>query len=167
MEIINSLENYTIAQKSIGVSLLATGILVLCISVIIHFTNNQHSLFSGIKVAGFMMGLFLILSGSAYRYKYCDEIQEKASTLYEKDRSEFISSEIKRMEKVASNYPLIKIVIGCLIIAGIVLLFLIQNYFIHGLIYTTSIALIGILIIEAISNISIIHYLKELSILRL
>ena len=65
---LEQLDLYINAQKTIANYMLGFGLLMILLAVVLHFAGT-HSLFYGMKIGLLLLGLFSAMSGYGYRTK--------------------------------------------------------------------------------------------------
>lgn len=158
---IEQLEIYLNAQKTIASYMLAFGLILVLLAVLLHFAGS-HSLFYGLKIGCLILGLFSMVSGYSYRLTE-GKLLKKQTDLYRENPAQFHQMEKKRMEKVVKNFPVIRLVFIVLISTLLIVILLSKNSFVNGLLFSLIILLIGNTIIETVSKKSIDLYYEQLS----
>jgi hypothetical protein len=102
--------------------------------------------------------------GSGYGYRITGEkLLRNQTELYQKHPSQFHQAEKERMAKVVKNFPVYQIVFMAVIFVSLMVIFFTQNGFLHGILFSVIILLLGNLIIEKVSQTSINHYFEQVS----
>lgn len=161
MEIIKHFEIYIAAQKATGMQFVIFGVLLLIVAILLHF-NQLNPITQGLRNGFYVISIVLITSGVGFSLNQNKLLQTKTET-YQTNKNEFKLQEIDRMQQVNNSVPKI---IASLTIAIIVLLLALM-FFIHapfwkGVTFSVSIYLLGLLILESISFLSIKNYLESL-----
>lgn len=157
---IEQFELYINAQKAIANYMLGLGVIMIIFFILLHF-GNPNSLCHGLKIGCVIFGLFSAVSG--YIYKLTEEkLLEEQTNLFNKSASEFNNIEKERMQKVVKNFPRIQMVFITIIIISLLFIFLVKNNFVIGLLASLVILLLGNIVIEHVSKISIDTYFGKL-----
>lgn len=158
---IEQLEIYINAQKTIANYMLAFGLIMLLMAVLIHFSASS-TLFSGLKIGLVIFGLFSSIGG--YGYKMTEEKLLKSQTLlYQENPVEFNQIEKKRMAKVVKNFPVTQMAFVAIIAISLIINLFLNKSFVNGLLFSLVIFLVGNMIIESVSRKSIFIYFEKIS----
>lgn len=157
---IEHLEVYIGAQKTIANYMLGLGILMVLLAVLFHFAG-ENAFFNGLKTGFLVLGLFSAISGYAYRNTE-EKLLHEQSKLYQENPSQFQQMEKARMEKVVKNFPMIQKVFVAIIIALLIIFLIIKSNFTHGLILSAVFLITANMLIEKISKASIDTYYEQL-----
>ncbi len=160
MEILQQFETYITAQKNVAIQFIILGLGLLVLSGILHFFGKSE-LSNGLKIGGLVCGCFILIGGIAYLNTENKLLDTKVS-LYNENKVEFMQTEIERMEKVKTDYPIYQYVFGAFIIASILVIWLMKNPFWNGVSFSVMLLFTVVLIIEAYSYESINTYLNDL-----
>ncbi|GAB4428689.1 MAG: hypothetical protein OHK0039_47260 [Bacteroidia bacterium] len=157
---LQQLEMYISAQKTIGNYSMALGIFMVVLAVLFHFID-ANPLFNGLKIGMLVVGLITL--GSGYSYRIAEEkILQKQTALYQKDPAQFHQVEKARMEKVVRNIPYYLIGFIAVIIALLMVIFFTKNSFVHDILFFVILFALGSMIIEKVSKTSIETYYEQL-----
>lgn len=157
MNIIESLDTYTSAQKYVGNNFIALGIILFCIAAVAWFVAPRTSLLSGLLWGAVICGILIIVGGLSYR-SFCTKTQVQMTQTFEQDKNEFVQIEKQRMAKVVKEFPIYQYSFGaCMVIALGVILFL-NRPFVSGVSFAVLLMFLGVLIFEAFSKFSIDQY---------
>lgn len=158
---IEQLEIYINAQKTIANYMLAFGLIMLLLAVLIHFSDS-NTLFYGLKIGLVILGLFSSIGG--YGYKITEEKLLKSQTLlYQENPDEFNQKEKERMAKVVKNFPLTQMIFVAIIVVSLITNLFLNKAFVNGILFSLVIFLVGNMIIESVSKKSIDIYYEILS----
>lgn len=161
MEILKNFEIYIAAQKATGMQFIVFGVLLLVVAVLLHF-SQLNPITQGLRNGFFVISILLIASGVGFILNQNKLLKTKTDT-YQIDKQEFKQQEIDRMEQVNTNVP--KIIFSLSVV--LILLILALMFFIHsplwkGVSFSVAVYLLGLLILESISFLSIKNYLESL-----
>lgn len=157
MNILDALDAYMSAQKSVGSNFIWLGFLLFGIAAFSWSVAPRGSLLNGLLWGAVICGILLIGGGFGYR-SFCVKIQAQLIQTFEQDKKQFIQTEKQRMGKVAKDYPIYQYSFAaCLLIALAVVLFL-DRPFASGVSFAVMINFTGVLIFEAFSKFSIDRY---------
>jgi len=156
-----SLQDYISAQKTIGFYFILLGVILLIIAAFSNFYDSEKPFLRGLFLGGGIAGVLIIIGGIFYR-SFSSKLFITVESEYKKDKAIFLKNETKRMEKVLYNFSSFQTVFTIIIILaiGVIISFMIP--FVSGVCLAISLLFIGIMIIEAISKISINIYYQEL-----
>lgn len=158
---LEQLEIYINAKKTIANYMLAFGFIMLLLAALIHFSAS-NTIFLGLKIGLLVFGLFSSVSG--YAYKITEEKLLKSQTLlYQENLVEFNQKEKERMATVVKNFPLIQMVFVAIITVSLITNLFLNKAFINGILFSLVIFLVGNVIIESVSKKSINTYYEILS----
>ncbi len=154
------LEVYIQAQKIIGNYSMIMGVFFVLLAVLLHYFG-VNTLFSGLKIGLFVLGIISCTSG--YAYKVTEEKLLKSQTeLYQKKPDEFNKVEKERMAKVVKNFPNIQYAFIAVIALSLLIIFFTSNSILKGILISVVMLLTGNLIIEKVSKKSIDAYYQKL-----
>ena len=161
MDILQSLETYTSAQKWVGINVLILGAILIILAVIFAFFVEKSPMASGMKWGALTAGLLIIVGGVGY-LSFNNKIHNEGEALFQKNRTEFVQYEYERMEKVDKGFLTIELVFAAFIIASLIVILFIKAPVLKGVAFAVAILFIGQLIIEGFSHSSIVKYTNEL-----
>ncbi len=161
MEIIKHFEIYINAQKATGMQFVIFGGLLLTAAILIHF-SQLNPMTQGLRNGFFVISIILMASGVGFTVNQNQLYKTKTET-FQSNPHEFEKQEIDRIKDVNKSVP--KIVLGLSI--ALILLILVQMFFIHppfwkGVSFSVAIYLLGLLILESLSYLSVKNYLASL-----
>lgn len=161
METLKHFEIYIAAQKATGMQFVIFGVLLLVAAVLLHF-SQLNPITHGLRNGFFVISILLVASGVGFTLNQNNLLKTKTAT-YQANQAEFKQQEIERMQGVNSSVP--KIVMTLTVV--LILLLLALMFFIHppfwkGISFSVAIYLIGLLILESISYLSVRNYLESL-----
>lgn len=154
------LEMYVSAQKTIGSYSMALGGFMIMLAVLFHFME-ANPLFNGLKTGMLVVGLITLASGYGYR-RAEENILRKQTVLYQESPLQFQQQEKERMEKVVKNIPLYLIGFIAVITGLLMVIFFTKNSFVHGILFSVIFFALGSMIIEKVSKTSIETYYQQL-----
>jgi hypothetical protein len=161
MEIIKQFETYIAAQKATGMQIVIFGCVLLAAAILIHF-SQLNPITQGLRNGFFVISMLLLTSGIGFNVNQNKLLKEQKETYYS-DQHEFKKQELVRMQKVNKSVP--NIIIGLSILIIMILLafmFFIKASLWQGVTFSILIYLLGLLIFESISYISVKNYLQSL-----
>ncbi|KXX66634.1 hypothetical protein [Flammeovirga sp. SJP92] len=161
MNILQSLEAYTSAQKWVGINFIILGAILLVLAGIISFFVTKTPLASGMKWGSLVTGILIIIGGISYG-NFNNKIQIEGKALYEKDSTEFIQTEHERMEKVDQGFLTYQLVFATFAVGAFAVILFFNAPFIKGIAFAVAILFTGLLIIEGFSHPSIQAYTEDL-----
>lgn len=161
MEILKSLETYTIAQKMVGISFVIVGLGLGSISAICHYMLTDTEVSNGLKIGSLICGIFILVGGFGY-HNFSTKTALKQIEIHEKSEEIFLALETIRMEKVVKEYPIYQIVFGVFIIFSILIVWFTNKPFWIGIAFSVMLLFTSVLIIEAFSYKSISDYNSEI-----
>jgi glucan phosphoethanolaminetransferase (alkaline phosphatase superfamily) len=161
MEILKSLESYTLAQKMVGTSFMIIGVILLLVAISLHIFTNQTTLSNGLKIGSLICGILILVGGFGYK-NFSSKTQLKQIEVYKKSKKNFFEQEQVRMEKVEKDYPIYQIFFGAFIVFAVVIVLLTKRPFWHGIAFSVMILFTSVMIIEAFSHKSITDYAKKI-----
>lgn len=161
MELIKQFEIYIAAQKATGIQFLAYGGLILIATILIHF-SQLNPITQGLRNGFAVISILLITSGVGF-YMNQNKLLETKIEAYQLDKKEFKKQEIDRMQKVNKSVPTIILSLSVILILLILVsIFFISNPLWKGVIFSVLIYILGLLILESISYLSVKNYLQSL-----
>mgnify|MGYP001045993488 CR=1 FL=1 len=161
MEVLKQFETYIAAQKATGIQFIIFGVLLLLAAVLLHF-SQLNPITQGLRNGFFVISMLLIASGVGFTLNQ-NKLSKTKIEVYQADEVEFKNQEVERMHEVHSNVP--KIIFGLsvtLILLILALMFFIHPPFWKGVSFSVAIYLLGLLILESISFLSVKNYLESL-----
>jgi hypothetical protein len=161
MEVLKQFETYIAAQKATGIQFIIFGVLLLVAAVLLHF-SQLNPITQGLRNGFFVISMLLIASGVGFTLNQ-NKLSKTKTEVYQADEVEFKNQEVERMHEVYSNVP--KIIFGLsitLILLILALMFFIHPPFWKGVSFSVAIYLLGLLILESISFLSVKNYLESL-----
>ena len=158
---LEQLELYINAQKTIANYMLAFGILMLLLALFTHFADSNSTL-SGLKMGLIVFGAFSSVSGLGYK-RIEDKLLKSQTLLYQESSARFQQQETERMTKVVKNHPKIQIALIVLVMASLIINLFLDKAFVNGILFSLVIFSVGNLIIESVSKKSIDAYFENLS----
>lgn len=161
MKTLSQFQIYIDAQKAVGIQFILVGAGIVIVSALAHFLGSSE-LTSGLKVGALAAGLFISISGYAYRETEI-KLLHSQTLLFNKDHIAFRLTETKRMEKVLKDYPIYQIVFGSFIVIALIFILSTTYSFWCGIALSIILLSTGVMIVEAYSHHSIKHYYTYLS----
>lgn len=161
MEVIRHFEIYIAAQKTTGMQFVVFGGLLLVAAVVLHF-SQLNPITQGLRNGFFVISILLMVSGIGFILNQNNLLKTKTET-YQSNEQEFMKEEVDRMQGVHKSVPNIILGLGI----AIVVLTLAVTFFIHaplwkGVSFSVLIYLVGLLILESLSFLSVKTYLESL-----
>jgi len=161
MNILQSLETYTYAQKWVGINSIILGSILLVLAGILAFFVAKSPMASGMKWGAFTTGLLIIVGGIGY-LSFNNKIQNEGEALFQKSRTEFVQYEHERMEKVDKGFLAYQLVFAAFVLASLIVILFIKVPVLKGVAFAVAIFFVGVMIIESFSHKSISNYTNEL-----
>ncbi len=158
---LEQLEIYINAQKTIANYMLAFGFIMLFLAVLTHFSSS-NTLIVGLKIGLLVFGLISAASGFGYK-KTEEKLLKSQTLLYQENAADFNLKEKERMAKVVKNFPFIQITFVAIILVALVINLFFHKAILNGLLFALVIFLVGNMIIESVSKSSIDTYFEKLS----
>ena len=161
MELMQQLEIYTMAQKSVGTQFMLIGFGLLGIATLSYFMG-ESALSNGLKTGALVCGLVMLVGGFGYR-NFSVKTQDVQMELLQKNEVEYQQVETERMAKVVKDYPMYQIVFGAFIIIALLVIWFVKNPYWHGVAFAVMIQAAAVMLSEAFSHQSIKAYFDYLS----
>jgi len=161
MEIIKQFETYIAAQKATGMQFVIFGIALLAAAILLHF-SQLNLIAQGLRNGFLVISILLLASGIGFTINQSKLFKAKTET-YQSNQLQFKKQELVRMQEVNKSVP--KIIKGLSILIILILLafmFFIKAPLWQGVTFSILIYLLGLLIFESISYISVKNYLQSL-----
>lgn len=161
MEIIKHFEIYIAAQKATGIQFVVFGSLLLIAAILLQF-SQLNPVTQGLKNGFFVISIILIASGVGFIMNQT-KLKETKFETYTVNKEEFKKQEIERMQGVDKSVPtIVKSLCVILILMLLTLIFISFQPLWKGVIFSVLIYLLGLLILESISYLSVKTYLETL-----
>jgi hypothetical protein len=161
MEILKHLEIYITAQKATGMQFVIFGAVLLIAATLLQL-SHLNAITQGLRNGFFVISILLIASGVGFSINQANLLKTKKEA-YQKDKDHFKQEEMDRMQQVNKNVPKILISLSiALILLLLALAFLIHAPFWKGVALSVAVYLLGLIIIESISFLSVKNYLETL-----
>ncbi|TNF41673.1 MAG: hypothetical protein EP311_06725 [Cytophagales bacterium] len=161
MELIKHFEVYIAAQKATGIQFVVFGSLLLIAAVFLHF-SQINPITQGLRNGFFVISILLLVSGVGFIMNQSKLLETKIKT-YQSNKQEFKQQEIERMEGVNNSVPtIVKGLSAALIVVLLIFIFISIQPLWKGVIFSVLIYLLGLLILESISYLSVKTYLESL-----
>ncbi len=157
MNILQSLETYTDAQKSVGTNFIILGILLLILAGIFAFFVSKSPMASGLQWGAISTGVFIIVGGISY-HNFCEKTQRESAAIYKEDVAGFVQFEHERMEKVDKGFLIYQLTFAAFVVAALIIIVFIQAPVLKGVAFSVAILFLGIMLIEGFSHQSISEY---------
>jgi hypothetical protein len=161
MEIIKHFEIYIAAQKATGIQFVVFGVSLLIAAILLHF-SQLNPITQGLRNSLFVISILLMVSGIGFIMNQNKLLKTKTET-YQSNPLEFEKQEIIRIEEVNKSVP--KIILGlsiALIILMLALILFVSQPLWRGVSFSVLIYLLGLLILESISYLSVKTYYESL-----
>ncbi|MFK7948747.1 MAG: hypothetical protein AB8G11_14235 [Saprospiraceae bacterium] len=159
---IEVLELYTKAQKTVGSQFIIIGVCLLIIAGITWFGLPTTEFHNGLKVSSLTCGLLISIGGLVY-FNFSQTTHDKIVKIHQESETKFIQTEQIRMTKVLKDYPIYQIVFATFIVIALLLIFVVNQPFWIGVACPIIGLFVGVLIVEYISKTSIDNYFLFLS----
>lgn len=161
MNLLNSLQNYITAQKMVGINFMILGGLLILLSVMAFYFFPKVSITNGLKWGALVAGLLIGIGGFSY-HKFSDNLQTEATATYESNKSEFIQSEHTRMDKVYQGFSTYQMTFSAILLLCLAVILFVGNPFYKGIAFAFALQVLGVMLIESFSHLSIATYTNEL-----
>jgi len=160
MEIIQEFQAYIAAQKAVGFQFIILGVSLIVIAGISQITS-ESALANGLKIGALVCGILIIAGGIGYRITETNLLREQ-SDLHKENHVEFQHVETERMAKVKKDYPVYQVVFSIITVLSLVVILFVGNSYWQGIAFAIVILMVGVMIIEAFSQLSINSYYESL-----
>lgn len=161
MDIIKNFEVYIAAQKATGIQFTVFGALFLISAILLHF-SQLNPITQGLRNGFYVISILLMASGIGFIFNQTKLLETKMDT-YQSDQKAFEQQEVDRMQQVNKSVRNIILSLSIVLILVILaLIFLISQPLWKGVTFSVLIYLLGLLILESISYISVKNYLQSL-----
>lgn len=161
MDNIKSFEIYISAQKATGMQIVIFGAVLLFAAILLHY-NQLNGITQGLRNGFAVLCVLLLISGVGFISNQ-QKLSKTKTELHQTNPEEFKNQEVLRMQDVNKSVP--KIILG--VSSAIILITLIFMFFVTALLWqgitlSVLIYLLGLLLVESISYISVKNYLEAL-----
>ena len=161
MELLKQFEIYITAQKATGMQVVGFGVLLLIAAVLLHF-NQLNPITQGLRNGIFVLSILLLASGTGFIMNQ-NKLLKTKTEIFHSNKAEFKQQEVERMQGVNKSVPtIVKILSVVIILVLLALIFLNIQPLWKGVIFSVLIYLLGLLILESISYLSVKTYLEFL-----
>jgi hypothetical protein len=161
MGVLKHFESYIAAQKATGMQFVIFGVLLLIAGILLHF-SQLTPITQGLRNGFFVTSMLLLASGVGFIANQNTLLQTKTET-YQTNQQEFRQQEIERMQGVNKRVPaIVKALAVALILALLALILIGIQPLWKGVLFSVLIYLLGLLILESISYLSVKTYLESL-----
>ncbi len=161
MNILQSLEAYTTAQKWVGYNFIILGMILLVLAGVFAFFVTKSPMAAGLKWGSLVTGLLIIIGGMVYG-NFNTKVQKEGEALYKKNVTEFVQYEHDRMDKVDKSFLTYQLVFAAFVLASLIVILFVKAPALKGVAFAVAIFFLGLLIIEGFSHPSISKYTNEL-----
>ena len=161
MDIVQALETYSLAQKTVATNFiyLGIGLIIFAIAVWVFAPGGQLS--NGLKYGSLVCGILIMIGGFSYG-SFSQNILDNGIKAEKENHAQFVGEETVRMEKVEKGFPIYQMVFGAFIAIPLLLILFINKPLLNGISFAVMILFLFQLIIEAYSYTSIAEYSKYL-----
>jgi hypothetical protein len=161
MGTLKHLEIYIAAQKATGMQFVIFGVLLLIAAILLH-VSQLNPITQGLRNGFFVISMLLLASGVGFMLNQDKLLKTKTET-YQTNQQEFKQQEIERMQGVHKSVPtIVKSLSVALILALLAFIFISMQPLWKGVMFSVLIYLLGLLILESISFLSVKNYLESL-----
>lgn len=161
MEIIKHFEVYIAAQKATGIQFTVFGGLLLISSILLYF-SQLNPITQGLRNGFFVISILLMASGIGFIINQTKLLETKME-IYQSDQKEFKKQEVERMQQVNKSVPTIILSLSIILVLVILAsIFFSSQPLWKGVTFSVLTYLLGLLILESISYISVKSYLESL-----
>lgn len=161
MTIVDHLEVYINAQKGVGFNAFVFGTALFIVALLFHFFAGSQ-LAAGIKTTMFVLTLVLFAMGIGLRVQQEKILKDQTALFKEVKFEEFLKLETDRMTRVKNNIPIQQSIMVALLAASLIGFLLLKSQTWQGVCLSIGIFILGNIIIEAFSYLSITHYYDKL-----
>ncbi len=161
MNILQSLDSYTSAQKWVGTNFIILGAILIVLGLVFTFFVAKSPMATGMKWGTFVAGISIIVGGFGYR-SFCDKTHDAAVSLSNENMMEFVKSEHERMEKVDKGFILYQVSFAAFVVAALVVILFVKAPLAKGVAFAIALWFMGLLVIEGFSHSSISTYTNTL-----
>lgn len=164
MDIVQALETYTLAQKTVATNFiyLGIGLIIGAIAVWIFAPSGQLS--NGLKYGLMVCGILIMIGGFSYS-RFSQKTLDNGIIAEKSNHVKFLEDEKTRMDKVEKDFPIYQMVFGAFIVVPLLLVLFINKPLLNGVSFAVMILFLFQMIIEAYSYTSIAEYSKYLKVL--
>ena len=162
MDLLQQLEIYVNAQKTVGLQSILLGIGFLITAILFHIYGDS-SVSNGLRIGSLVFGLILIGLGVGLRINQGGLLQKQAE-IYQTDKVEFQEIEQKRMLKVKKANPRDQRIAIVLLVISLGIFHFVKIPFWQGFVFCFMVFLMGIMIIDVFSFHSVKAYYEQLTI---
>ena len=155
MDIVQALETYTLAQKTVATNFICLGIGLIIFAVAVWVLAPSGQLSNGLKYGALVCGIFIYSN-------FSQKILDNGIKAEKENHVQFVEEETTRMEKVEKGFPIYQRVFGVFIAIPLLLILFINKPLLNGISFTVMILFLFQMIIEAYSHTSIAEYSKYL-----
>jgi hypothetical protein len=161
MEVLKHFEIYITAQKATGMQFVIFGALLLIAAILLH-VSQLNPITQGLRNGFFVISMLLLTSGVGFILNQ-NKLLKTKTEIFHTNKEEFKQQEIERMQGVNKSVPTIVKSLSIVLIVGLLALLLISIPPLwKGVIFSVLIYLLGLLILESISYLSVQNYLASL-----
>jgi len=161
MEVLKHFEIYIAAQKATGMQFVIFGVLLFIAAILLHF-SQLNPITQGLRNGFFVLSILLLASGVGFIMNQ-DKLLKTKTEIFHTNKEDFKQQEIKRMQGVNKSVPVIVkslSVVLILVLLALVLVSILPLW--KGVTFSVLIYLLGLLILESISYLSVKNYLEFL-----
>lgn len=161
MEVLKHFEIYIAAQKATGMQFVIFGVLLLIAAILLHF-SPLNAITQGLRNGFFVISILLLASGGGFMLNQ-DKLLKTKTEIFHTNKEAFKQQEIERMQGVHKSVPtIVKSLSVALILALLAFVFMSIQPLWKGVIFSVLIYLLGLLMLESISFLSVKNYLESL-----
>jgi len=161
MDIVQALETYTLAQKTVATNFIYLGIGLIIFAIVVWVLAPSGQLPNGLKYGSLVCGILIMIGGFSYS-NFSQNILYNGIKAEKENHVKFVKEETIRMEKVEKGFPIYQMVFGAFIAIPLLLILFINKPLLNGISFAVMILFLFQLIIEAYSYTSIAEYSKYL-----
>ena len=161
MDIVQALETYTIAQKTVATNFIYLGIGLIIFAVAVWVLAPSGQLSNGLKYGALVCGILIMIGGFIYS-NFSQKILDNGIKAEKENHVQFVEEETIRMEKVEKGFPIYQRVFGVFIAIPLLLILFVNKPMLNGISFAVMILFLFQMIIEAYSHTSIAEYSKFL-----
>lgn len=161
MEIIQALETYTLAQKTVATNFIYLGIGLIIFAMAVWVLAPSGQLSNGLKYGALVCGILIMIGGFSYS-SFSQKILDNGIKAEKENHAQFVGEETIRMEKVEKGFPIYQMVFGAFIAIPLFLILFVNKPLLNGISFAVMILFLFQMIIEAYSHASIAEYANYL-----
>ena len=157
MHLLQSIEDYTKAQRGVGLNFMILGLILIMMSIFVTLVVTKSPLATGLKWGTVVTGFLIIIGGFSYRI-YSENMKNRAIEVYKESPVKFLNSEHKRMQTAVKAYNYYQLGFALFIVAALIVILFSGSQVAKGASFAVALLHIGVMIVEGFSHYSILKY---------